>query len=46
MQQAEELLLRPARARIVLRESRRRGRRTELRYEVVFGSLPGEDGEW
>ncbi|EFN59651.1 hypothetical protein CHLNCDRAFT_133132 [Chlorella variabilis] len=46
--QAEELMLRPAKARIVLRERRRRpGRHNSVsRYEVLFHSHPHEEGTW
>lgn len=48
LQQAEELMLRPAKARIVLRERRRRpGRHNSVsRYEVLFHSHPHEEGTW
>lgn len=47
VQQAEEAALRPRRARIVLRERRRRDRRhTEDFFHVVLTNQPGEEGTW
>lgn len=46
-QQAEEAALRPARARIVLHERRRRGggKHSDF-YEVLFERHPREEGTW
>jgi hypothetical protein len=45
-QQAEEMLLQPARARVVLRERRKRGRHAVTSYYLVFDNHPEAEGAW
>jgi hypothetical protein len=44
--QAEEMLLQPARARVVLRERRKRGRHAVTSYYLVFDNHPEAEGAW